>query len=150
MAPRWTDARTGRLLGTLVCAVLLTTASMLLFVLVQGWPSFAHNGLHWFGSGGSVDVQIRDIFLSGETGTAPVYTFHAWPLIWSTILITGGAVLISLFGSLLVAAFVVEFAPGPIRVVLKPVLGLLPPVPSVISGLMGVRVVVPFTGTPLI
>jgi ABC-type phosphate transport system permease subunit len=150
MGASWTDARTGRLLGALVCAVLATTGAMLVFVVVQAWPSFAHNGLHWFGSGGSVDVQIRNIFLSGETGTHPVYTFHAWPLIWSTILITGGAVILALFSSLFVAAFIVEFAPEPVRVVLKPVIRLLAAVPSVIYGLIGVLVVVPFIGNHLI
>jgi phosphate transport system permease protein len=150
MGASWTDERTGRLLGALVCAVLVTTGAMLLFVLIQGWPSFAHNGLAWFGSGGSVDVQIRNIFLSGETGTHAVYTFHAWPLIWSTILITGFAVLISLGASLLVAAFLVEFAPEPVRVLLKPVIRLLAAVPSVIYGLIGVLIVVPFIGNHLI
>jgi phosphate transport system permease protein len=150
MVPSWTDERTGRLLGALVCAVLLTTASMLVFVVVQGWPSFAHNGLHWFGSGGSVDVQIRNIFLSGETGTHPVYTFHGWALIWSTILITGGAVVISLIVSLFVSAFIVEFAPEPVRAVLRPVIRLLAAVPSVIYGLIGVLVIVPFIGSNLI
>src|SRR6478752_8631045 len=150
MGVGWTDERTGRLLGALVCAVLLTTGSMLVFVVVQGWPSFAHNGLAWFGSGGSVDVQIRNIFLSGETGTHPVYTFHAWPLIWSTILITGGAVLIALITLLLTAAFIVEFAPLPVRVVLAPVVRMLAAVPSVIYGLIGVLVVVPFIGNHLI
>ncbi|MEA2483434.1 MAG: phosphate transport system permease protein [Thermoleophilaceae bacterium] len=150
MVPSWTDERTGRLLGALVCAVLLTTASMLVFVVVQGWPSFAHNGLHWFGSGGSVDVQIRNIFLSGETGAHAVYTFHGWPLIWSTILITGGAVVISLIVSLFVSAFIVEFAPEPVRAVLRPVIGLLAAVPSVIYGLIGVLVIVPFIGNNLI
>jgi len=150
MAPSWTDERTGRLLGALVCAVLLATGSMLVFVVVQGWPSFAHNGLHWFGSGGNVDVQIRDIFLSGETGAHPVYTFHAWPLIWSTLLITGGAVLVALVTSLFVAAFIVEFAPEPVRAVLRPVIRLLAAVPSVIYGLIGVLVVVPFIGRNLV
>jgi phosphate transport system permease protein len=150
MGLTWTDERTGRLLGALVALVLFMTASMLVFVGVQAWPSFAHNGLHWFGPGGSVDVQIRNIFLSGETGDHAVYTFHAWPLIWSTILITGGAVLISFFASLLVAAFIVEFAPEPVRVVLKPVVRLLAAVPSVIYGLIGVLVVVPFIGNHLI
>lgn len=150
MGASWTDERTGRLLGALVCTVLLTTASMFVFVLVQGWPSFAHNGLHWFGGGGSVDVQIRDIFLSGETGTTPVYTFHAWPLIWSTLLITGGAVLTALVASLLGAAFIVEFAPEAVRTVLKPTIRLLAAVPSVVYGLIGVLVVVPFIGNHLI
>jgi ABC-type phosphate transport system permease subunit len=148
--PTWSDKRVGRMLGALVWTVLALTASMLIFVVVQGWPSFAHNGLHWFGAGGNVDVQIRDIFLSGETGTQPVYTFHGWPLLWSTILITGGAVLISLVSSLFVAAFIVEFAPRPVRVVLKPVIRLLAAVPSVIYGLIGVLVVVPFIGNHLI
>src|SRR5437762_7680282 len=125
MGLSWTDERTGRLLGALVCTVLLLTGSMLVFVVVQGWPSFAHNGLAWFGSGGNVDVQIRDIFLSGETGTHAVYTFHAWPLLWSTIVITGCAVVLSLVISLLVAAFVVEFAPDPMKAVLKPTIRLL-------------------------
>jgi ABC-type phosphate transport system permease subunit len=150
MGVGWTDERTGRLLGALVCAVLLTTGSMLLFVVIQGWPSFAHNGLSWFGSGGNVDLQIREIFLSGENGGAPVYTFHAWPLLWSTILITGGAVLVSLFMSLFVAAFIVEFAPEPMRAILKPAIRLLAAVPSVIYGLIGVLIIVPFIGNHLI
>jgi ABC-type phosphate transport system permease subunit len=150
MGASWTDERTGRLLGALVCAVLLSTVSMLVFVVVQGWPSFAHNGLAWFGAGGNVDVQIRNIFLSGETGTHPVYTFHAWPLLWSTILITGAAVVISLVASLFVAAFIVEFAPLPVQAVLKPTIRLLAAVPSVIYGLIGVLVVVPFIGNHLI
>jgi ABC-type phosphate transport system permease subunit len=123
---------------------------MLLFVVVQGWPSFAHNGLAWFGSGGNVDTQIREIFLSGETGTHAVYTFHAWPLLWSTILITGGAVVLSVLISLLVAAFIVEFAPDPMKAILKPTIRLLAAVPSVIYGLIGVLVVVPFIGNNLI
>ncbi len=64
---------------------------MLVFVFVRGWPSFAHNGLSWFGAGGSPDDQLQAISQSGQTGGAYVYTFHAWPLIWSTILITGVA-----------------------------------------------------------
>jgi ABC-type phosphate transport system permease subunit len=150
MELRWPDERTERLLGALVCTVMLLTGSMLVFVVAKGWPSFAHNGLHWFGPGGNVDVQIRNIFLSGETGTHPIYTFHAWPLIWSTILITGGAVLISLISALFVAAFIVEFAPEPVKVVLRPVIRLLAAVPSVIYGLIGVLVVVPFIGNHLI
>jgi ABC-type phosphate transport system permease subunit len=148
--PRWPDSRAERMLGAVVVCVLALTISMLAFVTVKAWPSFAHNGLAWFGPGGNVDVQIRNIFLSGETGTHGVYTFHAWPLLWSTLLITGGAVLISLVCSLFVSAFLVEFAPEPVRVVLKPVIRLLAAVPSVIYGLIGVLVVVPFIGNHLI
>jgi ABC-type phosphate transport system permease subunit len=133
-----------------VVLVLAFTVAMLGFVLFKAWPSFAHNGLHWFGPGGNIDVQIRNIFLSGETGTHPIYTFHAWPLIWSTALITGLAVAIAFVCSLFVAVFIVEFAPGPVRAVLEPVVRLLASVPSVIYGLLGVLVVVPFVGNHLI
>ena len=40
--------------------------------------------------GGSIDNQLQTIFQSGETRRR-LYTFHAWPLIWSTILVTGVA-----------------------------------------------------------
>ena len=148
--PRWSDKRVELMLGALVCSLLVVLVAMFVFVLVQGWPSFAHNGISWFGSGGDVDHQIRDMFNSGETGTAYVWTFHAWPLIWSTFLIVGGAVLISVVCALFVAVFVVEFAPAAVKRVLQPVLRLLASVPSVIYGLIGVLVVVPYIDNHLI
>ena len=66
------------------------------FVFVQAWPSFAHNGLGWFGAGGNVDDQIQAIFTPGRPKPAPyVYTFRAWPLIWSTLLTAGALVVLS-------------------------------------------------------
>ncbi len=148
--PRWSDKRAELTLGALVCCLLAILAAMFAFVFVEGWPSFAHNGLAWFGSGGNVDNQIRLMFDSGQTGTAYVWTFHAWPLIWSTALIVGGAIVISVVCSLFVAVFVVEFAPEPMRRVLSPVLRLLASVPSVIYGLLGVLIVVPYVDNHLI
>ena len=52
--------------------------------------------------------------------------------------------------SLFVAVFIVEFAPDPLRRVLEPVVRLLASVPSVIYGLVGVFVLVPFIGNHLI
>jgi phosphate transport system permease protein len=146
----WSDRRAELSLGAVVCAVLAGVVAMLVFVVVQGWPSFAHNGLAWFGSGGNVDQQIKDMFQSSETGSHYVYTFHAWPLIWSTLLVVGGAVVLSLACSLFVAVFAVEFAPGWMKQILHPVVRLLASVPSVIYGLLGVLVIVPFIGNHLI
>jgi ABC-type phosphate transport system permease subunit len=146
----WSDRHAELALGGVVCAVLMGALAMLVFIVVQGWPSFAHNGLAWFGSGGSVDRQIDAMFQSGETGGRFLYTFHAWPLIWSTALIVGGAVALSLACSLLVAVFVVEFAPDWAKQVMHPVVRLLASVPSVIYGLIGVLVIVPFIGNHLI
>lgn len=148
--PKWSDRRVERMLGALVCAVVGLLLALIVTVLVRGWPSFAHNGLAWFSSGGNVDDQLNAIFLSGQSGAEYVYTFHAWPLIWSTLLITGGAVVISLFSALFVAVFIVEFAPEWMSNILQPVVRFLASVPSVIYGLLGVLVLVPFIGNELI
>ena len=144
------DRRAELWLGALVCGVVVVLVSMLAFIVKEAWPSFAGNGLHWFGSGGDVDNQIGRIYESGENLTKPVYTLHAWPMIWSTILTTGGAVAISLVCSLFAAVFMVEFAPAWLRAVLEPVVRLLASVPSVVYGLIGVLVLVPFIDNDLI
>jgi ABC-type phosphate transport system permease subunit len=138
------------MLGALVCTVVGLLLALIVVVFVHAWPSFAHNGLAWFGPGGNVDDQLNEIFLSGQSGAEYVYTFHAWPLIWSTLLITGGAVAIALFSALFVAVFVVEFAPEWMSNILQPVIRFLASVPSVIYGLIGVVVLVPFIGNHLV
>jgi ABC-type phosphate transport system permease subunit len=148
--PKWSDQRAERMLGALVCAVVGLLLALIVTVFVRAWPSFSHNGLAWLGSGGDVEEQLNQIYLSGLEGANYVYTFHAWPLIWSTLLITGGAVLLGLFCSLFVSVFIVEFAPERMRDVLQPVVRFLASVPSVIYGLLGVLVIVPFIGNHLV
>jgi phosphate transport system permease protein len=144
------DRRAEFALGALVCVVVGLLLAMLVFVLDEAWPSFAHNGLRWFGPGGDVDTQIQAIFTSGDVRGIAQYAFHAWPLLWSTILTTAFGVLIAFVCSLFVAVFIVEFAPEWLARVLEPVVRLLASVPSVIYGLLGVLVVVPFIGNHLI
>jgi ABC-type phosphate transport system permease subunit len=138
------------MLGALVCLVVGLLLALIVTVFVRAWPSFAHNGLAWFGAGGSVEEQLNQIYLSGLEGANYVYTFHAWTLIWSTLLITGGAVLLALVSALFVSVFIVEFAPVWMRDVLQPVVRFLASVPSVIYGLLGVLVIVPFIGNHLV
>lgn len=144
------DQRAELMLGALVCAVLLFVLLLVVFVFREAWPSFSHNGLAWFGGGGSVDQQIQDIFTSANLLRRPVYTFHAWPIIWGTFLTTAGAVVLSFVAALFVSVFVVEFAPEAIRRILEPVVRLLASVPSVIFGLLGVLILVPFIGEHVI
>jgi ABC-type phosphate transport system permease subunit len=148
--PKWSDQRAERMLGALVCAVVGLLLALIVTVLVRAWPSFAHNGLSWFGPGGNVDDQLNTIYLSGLGGDHFVYTFHAWQLLWSTFLITGGAIVVALFSSLFVAVFLVEFAPEWMSNILAPVVRFLASVPSVIYGLLGVLVIVPFIGNHLV
>jgi phosphate transport system permease protein len=148
--PKWSDQRVERMLGALVCGVVALLLALIVTVFVHAWPSFAHNGLAWFSSSGSVEDQLNEISLSAQTSGEYVYTFHAWPLIWSTILITGGAVLIALVSALFVSVFIVEFAPEWMSNILQPVIRFLASVPSVIYGLLGVLVLVPFIGNHLV
>ncbi|HEX7058943.1 MAG TPA: phosphate ABC transporter permease subunit PstC [Solirubrobacterales bacterium] len=145
-----TDARVERILGAVACLVLILIVGMVAFVFAKAWPSFAHNGLAWFGSGGDVDLQLEDIFNSPADPRDYVYTLHAWPLLWGTFLVTAGAVAIGIVFSLFAAIFIVEFAPPRINRVLEPVVRLLAAVPSVVYGLIGILVIVPWVGRHLI
>lgn len=146
----WTDAKVERILGAVACIVLALIAGMVIFVFQKAWPSFAHNGLAWFGGGGDVDLQLEDIFNSPANPADYVYTLHAWPLLWGTFVVTAGAVLIGMGFALLAAIFIVEFAPARINRVLEPVVRLLAAVPSVVYGLIGILVIVPWVGEHLI
>jgi len=148
--PKWSDQRVERMLGALVCGVVALLLALIVTVFVHAWPSFAHNGLAWFSGSGDVEEQLNAISLSAQTSGDYIYTFHAWPLIWSTILITGGAVLIALVSALFVSVFIVEFAPEWMSNILQPVIRFLASVPSVIYGLLGVLVLVPFIGNHLV
>jgi phosphate transport system permease protein len=146
----WTDARVEPLLGAVACLVLVLIGGMIAFVFAKAWPSFAHNGLAWFGSGGDVDLQLEDIFNSPANPADYVYTLRAWPLLWGTFLVTAGAVAIGIVFSLFAAIFIVEFAPARLNRVLEPVVRLLAAVPSVVYGLIGILVIVPWVGEHLI
>jgi phosphate transport system permease protein len=144
------DQRAERLLGALASTILVLIAGMIIFVMVKAWPSFSHNGLAWFGAQGNVDLQLTDIFNSPANPSAYDYTIGAWPLIYATLLITGSSVILATVISLLSATFIVEFAPAGIRRVLEPVVRLLAAVPSVVYGLIGILVLVPFVGNHIV
>ena len=148
--PKWSDQRVERMLGALVIFIVGLLLALIVVVFLRGWPSFAHNGLAWFGPGGNVDDQLNEISLSGQNGLGYVWEFHAWPLIWSTILITGGAVFCGLVSALFISVFIVEFAPTWMSNILQPVVRFLASVPSVIYGRLGVLVLVPCIGNHLI
>src|ERR1700742_2165656 len=148
--PNRSDRRAELMPGALASVVLVLIAGMVVFVLQKAWPSFSHNGLAWFGSGGNVDDQLIDIFNSPANPDKYEYTLHAWPLLYATALVTIGAVAIGLSFALFAAIFIVEFAPDRLRALLEPVVRLLAAVPSVIYGLIGILVLVPFVGNHVV
>ena len=43
--PKWSDQRVERMLGALVLAMVVLLLALIVTVFINGWPSFAHNGL---------------------------------------------------------------------------------------------------------
>jgi len=146
----WSDQRAERTLGALACVVLLAIILMIIFVAVRAWPSFQHNGLSWFSGKGDIDAQIGRQVNTGARPSAADYQLGAWPLIWGTFLTTGFAVIIGVAFAVMAAIFIVEFSPNGLRRVIVPVVRLLAAVPSVIYGLIGILVLVPFINNHLV
>jgi phosphate transport system permease protein len=146
----WSDRRAELTLGAVSLLVGVAVVAMIVFVAVQAWPTLEHNGLSWFGSGGNLKDQIENMQNAGPHPAASAYYFRAWPLIWATIITTVPAVLLGVTIAVLSSIFIVELAPARLRQIAIPVIRLLASVPSVIYGLIGILVLVPFVLTHII
>lgn len=144
------DTRAELFLGAVACVLFLIIAAMIIYVFRKAWPSFEANGFAWFlnPSNGSIDLQIVDIFNS--PATEYVYEIGAWPAIFATILTAGGAGVVGTVFAVLTSIFIVEFAPPGLARLMEPVVRLLAAVPSVVYGLFGLLVLVPFVNDRLI
>ncbi|HXD55218.1 MAG TPA: ABC transporter permease subunit [Solirubrobacteraceae bacterium] len=140
----WSDRRAELTLGAVSLLVGVAVVAMIAFVAVQAWPTLRHNGLSFFGSGGDLKEQFETMQNAGPHPPASAYHFRAWPLIWGTLIVTAPAVLLGIVVAVLSSIFIVELAPVRLRRVVIPVVRLLASVPSVIYGLVGILVVVPF------
>jgi phosphate transport system permease protein len=146
----WPDRRAELMLGAASLLVSVIVVAMIVFVFVQAWPIFSHNGLRWLGSGGSLEEEIKTMANSGGKPSAAIYHLRAWPIIYGTVLTAGVAVLLGLVIAILSSIFIVELAPARVRRVVVPVIRLLASVPSVVYGLIGVLVLVPWVGNHLV
>jgi phosphate transport system permease protein len=102
----------------------------LLLELVQGSrPAIAEYGLG---------------FITSSTWDPVAEQFGAWPLIVGTLLTSLIALVLAVPLSLGVAIYLTEFAPGPIRKPVAMTIELLAAIPSVVYGLWGIFVLIPF------
>jgi phosphate ABC transporter permease protein PstC len=146
----WSDRRAELTLGAASLLITLIVVSMVVFVAIQAWPIIQHNGLSWLGPGKSFKEQAEAMQNAGPHPAASAYYLRAWPLIWGTLITTVPAVLIGLVIAVSSSIFIVELAPARLRRIVIPVIRLLASVPSVVYGLVGILVLVPFVGNHLI
>jgi phosphate transport system permease protein len=146
----WSDRRPELSLGAVALLIGLAVVAMIVFVGIQAWPTFHHNGLSWLGSGGQLSEQITT--MQATTQHPPPAAFHlrAWPFVYGTLLVTGVAVILGIIVAILSSIFIVELAPARLRRIVIPVIRLLASVPSVVYGLIGILVLVPFVGNHVI
>ncbi len=146
----WPDRRAERMLGAVSLLIGAIVIAMIVFVGVRAWPIFEHNGLSWLGPGGSLETEIANMQATGVSPPASAFHLRAWPLLYGTILTTAIAVVLGIAIAVLSSIFIVELAPARLRKVAVPVIRLLASVPSVIYGLIGILVLVPFVGNHLV
>jgi phosphate transport system permease protein len=145
----WPDHRAERTLGAVSLLVGGVIFAMIAFVVVRAWPIFQHNGLSWLGSG-DLEGEVAKMNAAAAHSPASVYTLRAWDVIYGTLLTTGLAVALGMALAVLASVFIVELAPARLSRVVIPVVRLLASVPSVVYGLIGILVLVPFVGNHMV
>lgn len=125
--------------GTCVALVVVLVATLVVMVASKGIATFAVDGISLPAFLGGTTWNPHQ---AGDDG-APL--MGALPMICGSFAVTLLSCAISLPFSLGAAIFVVEVAPVFGRKVFQPVIELLVGIPSVVFGLVGLSVVVPFT-----
>jgi phosphate transport system permease protein len=128
-------------LGLILCAVVtvLTTAGIILVLGVQSYEFFSR-----------AHVSLPEFLLGTELKPdASKSKFGIVPLLWGTFLVAGGASLIALPIGLMSAIYLSEYAPRPVRAVLKPTLELLAGIPTIVYGYVALLLVTPILKTLL-
>ncbi len=113
-------------------ASVLAVALICVFLFVSGVPAMAKIGLFNF---------------LGGTKWAPTDTpasYGILPMILGSIYVTAGAIVVGVPLGLLAAIYMARFCPRGIYRFLKPAVGLLAGIPSVIYGFFGLTLLVPF------
>jgi phosphate transport system permease protein len=146
----WPDHRAERTLGAVSLLVCVLVGAMVVFVAVRAWPTFQHEGLSWLTGGGKLETQVANMQATSVKPPPSAFHLRAWPLIYGTLVTTVIAVVLGLAVAVLSSIFIVELAPPRLRKLAIPVIRLLASVPSVIYGLIGILVLVPFVGNHLI
>jgi phosphate transport system permease protein len=121
--------------GLVICAVItvLTTAGIIIVLGVQSLEFFSH-----------ANVSLPEFLFGTELKPDAVPPkFGIVPLMWGTFVVAAGASMIALPIGLLSAIYLSEYAPRPVRAVLKPTLELLAGIPTIVYGYVALLLVTP-------
>jgi phosphate transport system permease protein len=146
----WPDHRAERTLGAVSLLIGVGVVAMVVFVAIKAAPLFQHNGIDWVLGGGDFETEVAKMTVATTNPPASVFHLRAWPLIYGTALTSAIAVVLGLVIAVLSSVFIVELAPARVRAIVIPMVRLLASVPSVIYGLIGILVLVPFVGNHLV
>src|SRR5260370_26644614 len=113
--------------------VLILLAGMLIRTTWSAWPAFSHSGIG---------------IITSNTWNPNLNQFGGLSFIYGTLVTSVIALVLPVPVSVLIALFLTEVAPAPLATPLGYVVDLLAAVPSVVYGLWGVFVLVPFV-TPI-
>ena len=129
----WIGRIAGKALLTLVaCTSVAVVLLIFLFIIREAWPFFAQRG---FG---------RLFTSSGWYPEAEPREFGALALLYGSLVVTLGALVIAAPVGLLAAVFLSDIVPFRFRQIIKPVIEILAAVPSVAYGFFAILVVAPW------
>ena len=128
MPPRLTEFLVERLIWFAGISTILIVVLIFYFLIREGLPTF-------------LDIPLRELF--GSRWYPTEGHFGLWPLISGSLVVTLGAVLISVPLGLLTAIYLSEFAPQWQKEILKPLIEILAGIPSIVLGFLGWVVLAP-------
>jgi phosphate transport system permease protein len=134
--------RTRRSVGEQVIKGLLAAAAVVSVLTTTGIVvSLANETIQFFG-----EVSFGEFF--GGTNWQPLaggdqQAFGVLELLWSTMYLTGIGLLIAIPLGLAAAIYLAEYAPRPVRRVIKPVLEVLAGIPTIVLGYFALTYITP-------
>ncbi len=112
-----------------------------IFILMKAWPVLKASNIGFVTNTG-FDGQIRDAY--NAPADNPVLEFGVLSLIMGTLTTTLGALIIAIPLGIGTAIVIAEMTKGWVKTFIQSIIRLLAAIPSVIYGLVGLMIVVPF------
>jgi phosphate transport system permease protein len=125
----WTEKFITRVIQMAGYSAVLFILMILLFLLREGLPAL-------------FNVPLSSLF---GTIWYPIESLYGiWPLLFGSVIVTGGAALIAIPFGVGTAIYISELSPRWAKEILKPLVEILAGLPSVVLGFLGILVLAPF------